>query len=123
MGSARWVQVRTPGSDLVGDTTAATLGVSHEFGVGWRASVASSATLVRITLQPNRTGALLYLAGATAWGVAVVAVWIAWAGSTGVDVCAEERCESLLESVDAGSELPDGLLIGPEVFEANPPGE
>ncbi len=85
--------------------------------------IAAAGIHQRDALQPNRTGALLYLAGATAWGVAAIVLWLAWAGSAGVDVCAEERCESLLESVDAGGELPDGLLIGPEVFEANPPGE
>ena len=85
--------------------------------------IAAAGIHQRDALQPNRTGALLYLAGAAVWGVAAVAVWLAWAGSAGVDVCAEERCESLLESVDASGELPEELLIGPEVFEAKTPGE
>lgn len=85
--------------------------------------IAAAGIHQRDALQPNRTGALLYLAGAAVWGVAAVAVWLAWAGSAGVDVCAEERCESLLETVDASGELPEELLIGPEVFEAKTPGE
>lgn len=85
--------------------------------------IAATGIHQREALQPNRAGALLYLAGATAWGVAAIVVWLAWARSAGVDVCAEQRCESLLESVDAGGELPDELLIGPEVFESNPPGD
>ena len=85
--------------------------------------IAAAGIYQRDALQPNRTGALLYLAGAALWGVAAVAVWLAWAGSAGVDVCAEERCESLLETVDASGELPEELLIGPEVFEAKTPGE
>ena len=85
--------------------------------------IAAAGIHQRDALQPNRTGALLYLAGAAVWGVAAVAVWLAWAGSASVDVCAEERCESLLETVDASGELPEELLIGPEVFEAKTPGE
>ncbi|MBL8362606.1 MAG: hypothetical protein JNN18_19120 [Rubrivivax sp.] len=118
VGSARWVQVRTPGSEIVGDTTATTVGLSHEFGVGWRASVASSATLVRITHQPNRTAT--NLGGTVAWAPPALPL-AGWRWSPNVSLNASlahdsEQGSRQLAGVQAGHALSRDWQIGEQSY-------
>jgi hypothetical protein len=69
----------------------------------------------RDTLQPNRTGAALYLAGSLAWGVAVLMLWAAWASTGTTNVCADGACDQLTGTFDS-ADVPAELLAGPEVL-------
>ena len=66
----------------------------------------------RAALQPNRAGAAAYLAGSIAWGIALMGLWMAWAGGQGgPGKCTGESCTSVAESLE--SRVPD---FSPDVF-------
>ena len=70
----------------------------------------------REALQPNRAGAALYLSGAVAWGVALIMLWAAWAGSHDGAVCPEGSCDALVETIEGSGAHAGEFLVGPETL-------
>jgi hypothetical protein len=71
-------------------------------------------------LQPTRGAAAAYLAGTVAWGIAMVAVWVAWAASSEVDLCAEEACESIVESFEEGAAAGEEVMLSQDFLDYQP---
>ncbi len=118
IGSARWVQVRSIGSPIVGDTFTATAGLSHEFGAAWRASASGTATTTRTTNQPARDSASL---GATlAWSPPALplAGW-RWTPNASVNTSLagdSQRGARQLVGVQGGHALSRDWAIGEQSF-------
>lgn len=69
----------------------------------------------RETLQPNRGAAIAYIAAHVVWGVALLAVWLAWAGSPRVSIC-DDACDQVTESFDEpAAGLKGGVFNSPEL--------
>ena len=86
------------------DTTAAVLAFALVL-------VATMAIQHRVALQPNRGAAVVFLAGTVVWGVAVVALWVAWASSSDVGFCDEAQCEAVVESIEHNAVPSDEVIL------------
>jgi len=67
----------------------------------------------RDALQPNRAAAAGDLTGTVAWGLALAAIWIAWAsGSPNAGLCADHSCDHVVESIEANAaDLQPGVFL------------
>jgi len=72
----------------------------------------------RVVLQPNRGASVAYAAGTITWGLALFVAWAAWASGASSSVCAEQRCEELVEAIEEQApEIGDEIMLSSDLVE------